>query len=524
MQALMESALCNDYTFFFLFLGCLLLFSMCVATFAAVIPRERFARQVKHLTDTENPLAFISTDIAKFTHSFQRKLPRCGVVMPVKGVHNQSYANWRTQITSLYGGPLEFYFCIESEDDPAHPHILRLQRENPEFRIHLMVAGVNWHCSQKIHNQMHGFEKAMYSCDYVIVLDDDLKLHPGTIRAWVEEFESDPRVLAASGYAFEYVGPGVQGITPYFAMLWRCIASNGFNEPNDRPANVWGGAMMFRASELRANIYGITDAWRDGGYSEDWITLTMARYHNRTLAVPKSAIFPNELGEIQFSRFWNFLCRQVFVLTNTYATKYQQFIAWGAGGVNATMHALIFLAGCLASILTPFLLYTTISSKLSSAATPAAAEGPFASLGVDGACASSGAVPSALAFWVLLLLMGCVIKAMLVSFAKLCNVLSPHGYDNEPIDCAHVPILKISLAYFLYASLIPAATLATLTATSIVWSGVNFHVKDGRVSKMERMDGKGDKPKGEWYSVSRERSLEVCLRQVGEMRLRQQGI
>ena len=50
-------------------------------------------------TDTENPLAFISTDIAKFTHSFQRKLPRCGVVMPVKGVHNQSYANWRTQIT-----------------------------------------------------------------------------------------------------------------------------------------------------------------------------------------------------------------------------------------------------------------------------------------------------------------------------------------------------------------------------------------------------------------------------------------
>ena len=101
------------------------------------------------------------------------------------------------------------------------------------------------------------------------------------------------------------------------------------------------------------------------------------------------------------------------------------------------MHALIFLAGCLASILTPFLLYTTISNKLSSAATPAAAEEPFASLGVDGACASSGAVPSALAFWVLLLLMGCVIKAMLVSFAKLCNVLSPHGYDNEPIDCAH---------------------------------------------------------------------------------------
>ena len=112
--------------------------------------------------------------------------------MPIKGVHDQSYDNWRSQITSMYGGPLDFYFCIESADDPAHPHILRLIKENPEFRIHLMIAGVSWHCSQKIHNQMHGFERAMRSCEYVIVLDDDIKLHPGTIRAWVEDSNPTP--------------------------------------------------------------------------------------------------------------------------------------------------------------------------------------------------------------------------------------------------------------------------------------------------------------------------------------------
>ena len=60
-------------------------------------------------------------------------------------------------------------------------------------------------------------------------------------------------------------------------MLWRLCASTGFNSPADRPPNAWGGAMMFRASELRANIYGLLDAWRDGGYSEDFITLSMAR-------------------------------------------------------------------------------------------------------------------------------------------------------------------------------------------------------------------------------------------------------
>ena len=231
----MESLLCNDVTFTFILIGVLFLAGIFLSTAAGVIPRQQFTRNVKMLAE-DNPLAFITPDIQKFRHSFQLKLPRCGVVMPVKGVHNQSYANWRAQVTSLYGGPLEFYFCIESEDDPAHPHILRLKRENPDHSIHLMVAGISWHCSQKIHNQMHGFERAMHTCEYVIVLDDDIKLHPGTIRAWMEELESDPRVFVASGYAFEYIGKGVSSPASYYAMLWRCVASSGTPIPRCRHA------------------------------------------------------------------------------------------------------------------------------------------------------------------------------------------------------------------------------------------------------------------------------------------------
>ena len=177
----------------------------------------------------------------------------------------------------------------------------------------------------------------------MIVIDDDIQLHPGTIRSWVEEMERDPAALLASGYAFEYVAPGVSSWTPYLWMLWRLNASSGFSDPrrvrylrvlpfcaahhasphhasphhasqcpttqlcttslrtnrhqcllrSDRPVNCWGGAMMFRAEELRANIYGIIDAWRDGGYSEDFISLSLARLHRRTIAVPKAALFPN---------------------------------------------------------------------------------------------------------------------------------------------------------------------------------------------------------------------------------------
>lgn len=51
------------------------------------------------------------------------------------------------------------------------------------------------------------------------------------------------------------------------------------------------------------------------------------RYHGRTLAVPKSAIFPNQVGGVKFDRFWNFLCRQIFVLTQTHSLEAQRVIA-----------------------------------------------------------------------------------------------------------------------------------------------------------------------------------------------------
>ena len=600
-SALIEGLLCSDVPFFFLVCGCLFLLSVILALLTTIMPRERLARDVEALTP-ENPLAFISPDIAKFRHSFQIKLPRCAVVMPIKGVHDQSYDNWRSQITSMYGGPLDFYFCIESADDPAHPHILRLIRENPEFRIHLMIAGVSWHCSQKIHNQMHGFERAMRSCEYVIVLDDDIKLHPGTIRAWVEELESDANCLAASGYAFEYVRKGETSVVPHFAMLWRMMASNGFNHPKDRPANVWGGAMMFRSEELRRNIYGLTDAWRDGGYSEDFITLTLARYHRRSLAVPKTALFPNELGSVQFDRFWNFMCRQIFVLTQTYASTSQRIISLGAAFFNASCHLFIFLGCTLSLLLTAYVAAclasralggddgaaaaaSPVSSRGSSSRAAAAAQaqaqaqaqaGPLASLGLGETCASGGAVASALAFWPLLLGFGLTAKRVLTSFTMLCNVLSPHGYGNEPIDASHVSVPRICLAYMLYAPLIPAAvqshaharthaprahtpcrrpfalppppppphslpppppprsppsalralwqTITTLFSSHIVWAGVDFHITNGRVSAMFRKDGKGDKPVGEWYTVPAEKSLEKAMKELAQFRLENDGL
>ena len=77
-------------------LGAVFMLSMSLAIMVLVIARKRFTEGVKDM-QAKNPLAHLEPDVEKFRHSFQISLPTCGVVMPVKGIHGQSYANWRAQ-------------------------------------------------------------------------------------------------------------------------------------------------------------------------------------------------------------------------------------------------------------------------------------------------------------------------------------------------------------------------------------------------------------------------------------------
>ena len=102
--------------------------------------------------------------------------------------------------------------------------------------------------------------------------------------------------------------------------------------------------MMFRAQELKQNVCGLMDAWADGGYSEDWASHSLARYHGRTLCVPKAALFPTELGEVSWPRLINYLGRQLFVLTSTWASPHQRYLAYTAQWYNSTMCAVTVAA------------------------------------------------------------------------------------------------------------------------------------------------------------------------------------
>ena len=177
-------------------------------------------------------------------HMGQR--PAVAVVLPVKGHHAHSEANWMNQLAMDYEGgdvqvrgvpgrmpvraadtrrtdssdrrrrrrrrrglgwkqgltdrdagrgPAQYLFVLEARADPAYGQLRQLVetlRANscltPRQRVELVVAGRAMTCSQKLHNMLAGLARAAPAAEYVLFLDDDIKvsalLFPGLGPFW----------------------------------------------------------------------------------------------------------------------------------------------------------------------------------------------------------------------------------------------------------------------------------------------------------------------------------------------------
>jgi hypothetical protein len=542
-------------------------------------------------------------------------LPGVTVVMPCKGVHSESYQNWTSQVHSQYDGPLEFIFAVESIDDDAYGEIQRLIKVRartrrfvagrrasggrlseriaprhadcaaprrarpsppplrraqacPSLDIKLVAAGLSFHCSQKIHNILAAVEMASRRSAYLVILDDDIKLHPCSFRAWVDEMEGDPDVFVATGYSFDWAGPGAFGLPTRLVMMWRMVSMGAFM--NTRPSSVWGGALMFRREELHRNVHGIIDAWRDGGYSEDFILIALCRKHGRTIASPLSAIFLNRLAPFSWERYWNYVRRQVFVLF-TWTFAYMRFmqilmqltlIIHNGAGACAAVGLVAVVGGAL----------SRLGGAALTAGSEALAHGASARDALAAGRAGAGLAAAELAspcgrtalfaglFACVLLLLASVMKVhcahgpsahstpsqrghacpqppearahgpslirarspprpladpsvapqvAIRCLATLCNELSPPtspGGNGISVSVGHVSVCGLAGCYVLHTWVVVVAYVRTWLDLRVVWSGVRFTIGSGRVVKVERKD-----PAGAWFTQPFERTLEHAL-------------
>lgn len=442
--------------------GCVICLILAFGWASAARVRSRELKRIKDGEKAGNSLAFLYPNINDLEHSAQKRLPRVSVVMPLKGFGEHNYNNWKSQLVSLYGGHLEFLFVVESTDDAAFPVVSQLISDwKDRVDAKVIVAGLSTTCSQKIHNQLAGVERMHKDSKYVLFLDDDVRFHPGSIGALTAEMERRPEIFIQTGYPID-IPSGSLGSYCIFEYHMPC--SMGF-ATGGRTFFLWGGCMMMHADDFRKNRYGLVTGLRNGGYSDDMTLAAVAGAHKRLISSPPVAIFVHPLAnDITFSRYWNYLRKQTFVLES-----YNSNVNW-------MMNRALFFVHCYCSwgYVSPFIMaFFHLAAALRFL---------FSSYPYNEASIRSGLMHVGY-------LAACTVIEIVSLWnitrveIKLCNALSP---EESPISFGQYNWGLIFIAMLVDNFLYPVSAFYSHATQYIDWSGVRYHLKNGRIYQIQR--------------------------------------
>ncbi|GJZ24405.1 ceramide glucosyltransferase [Tanacetum coccineum] len=442
-------ALCSPFAVFVQIQGYVICLLLALGWAGAAYVRNREIRQMKKAMKDGNHFAFLSHDLDDLEHSKQAQLPGVTVVMPLKGFGEHNLHNWRTQLTSLYGGPLEFLFVVDSTEDPAYHAVSRLLLDfNDDVDARIIIAGPCTTCSQKIHNQLVGVEN-MHKCSkYVLFLDDDVRLHPGSVGALTAEMIKNPEIFIQTGYPLDL---------PSGSLGSYCIYEYH----------------MMHADDFRTDKHGVVSGLRDGGYSDDMTLAAISGAHKRLITSPPVAVFPHPLAsDLTFSRYWNYLRKQTFVLESY--TSY----------VNYIMNRALFSVHCYLSwgFVSPYIMAMFhVAAALRFHFKDNSAEEP--PLNPNGLRLVGGLV---ICTTIELLSMWNLTRIEV----RLCNMLSP---EAPPLSLSAYNWSLVFVAMVVDNFLYPISAIRSHFSQSINWSGIRYHLRNGKIHKIDRTMEKGKK-------------------------------
>ena len=410
--------------------------------------------------------------------------PMITVVMCCKGTHEHSLSNFKRNLNMQYPGKVEFIFVAESNDDPAvacaRQAIEEVHFTSDNRKADIVIAGLSFHNAQKIHNMLFGVAYADPQSKFVLFADDDVFFYPGLIEELVDPLVKDPEhILVSTGYEF-IVPPAGGGIFDYCLMTYRL--HNLFSFITPRPILCWGGCWMSPLSVFRENFNNLVDCYLDGGYSDDTIISCLIQQKGYVCAHPYRAIFPNVVAKnVPFAKYWEFMSRQFFV-TDTYSTDFNK-------RVN---HSLAFLICSTIWLMVIWIAIVPVSGAL---AVLAKVFGTFSfTLGPKLGVLS-------ILLWVFF---SEAIVFSMKTMAKVSNSLRPPE-QQVSIELSRI---KIFVGLSLHAFLMPIAVVYIMVSNSIVWAGVRYYKKNGKIVKVERYDAEG-KPYSEPFENSIARTLSV---------------
>ncbi|XP_022749863.1 uncharacterized protein LOC111299128 isoform X2 [Durio zibethinus] len=425
----LSRSFCSPLAVFIQIQGCVICLTLAIGWAFAAYVRNREINRIKDGMKGGNSFAFLCHDINELEHSNQVNLPRVSVVMPLKGFGEHNLHNWKSQ-----------------DDVDAK----------------IIVAGLSTTCSQKIHNQLVGVEKMHKDTKYVLFLDDDVRLHPGSIGALTSEMEKNPKIFIQTGYPLDLPSGSLGS---YCIYEYHMPCSMGF-ATGGKTFFLWGGCMMMHADDFRHDHYGVVSGLRDGGYSDDMTLAAIAGAHKRLITSPPVAVFPHPLAsDLSFSRYWNYLRKQTFVL--------ESYIS----NVNWLMNKALFSSHCYLSwgFVAPYLMAMVhVAAALQIYIKGYSYEETTCSTGglVLASCLAICTFMELLSMWNLTRIE-----------VQLCNMLSP---EAPKLSLGTYNWSMVFVAMLVDNFLYPVSAFRSHFSQSINWSGIRYHLKNGKISKVER--------------------------------------
>ncbi|KAF7813880.1 Glyco_transf_21 domain-containing protein [Senna tora] len=465
----LSRSFCTPTAVFIQIQGCVICLLLAIGWALAASIRNREINRIKDKMRKGNSFAFLYQDINELEHSNQVNLPRVTVIMPLKGFGEHNLHNWRSQITSLYGGPLEFLFVVEGTDDPAYHAISRLLSEfEDQVDARVIVADLATTCSQKIHNQLVGVQNMHKESKYVLFLDDDVRLHPGTIGALTKEMEKNPEIFIQTGYPLDLPSGSLGS---YCIYEYHMPCSMGF-ATGGQTYFLWGGCMMMHADDFRKDRHGVVSGLRDGGYSDDMTLAAIAGDYKRLITSPPVAVFPHPLAsDLNFGRYWNYLRKQTFVL-ESYVTK-----------VNWIMNRTLFAVHCYLSwgfILPYFMAMIHVAAALR-----CYFKGYSSEEITYGLCPGLTLVS---------FLTICTFSQLFSMWnltrieVHLCNILSP---EAPRLSLASYNWCLVFIAMLVGNFLYPISATRSHFSQCINWSGILYYLENGKIERVQRSKDTG---------------------------------
>lgn len=119
-------------------------------------------------------------------HHTPHQAPAVSILKPVKGMDEDSYANFASFCRQQYSGTQQLVFAVASPDDEVIAVIRQLIAAFPAHKISLVINPAQHGPNHKVSNLINAFTHALH--DIIIICDSDIKVAPDYLHAVTGHF------------------------------------------------------------------------------------------------------------------------------------------------------------------------------------------------------------------------------------------------------------------------------------------------------------------------------------------------